>query len=312
MRSITRREFIQLCAGSAAGLGLMSVLGPQITETLAEAAEGKPPIIWIQGASCSGCSVSLLNSVEPTIEKVLLDVISLKYHPTIMAASGHQAFDAMEDIAIRHRHGFFLVVEGGIPVGENGRYCTIGESKGREITMLEAVTKLGEAAQAVIAAGSCASFGGIPGAHPNPTSVVGVSEIVKKTPVINIGCCPMHPDHFLGTVVYVLTYGEIPELDHYHRPKMFYSGSIHDHCPRRPYFDKGQFALKPGDEGCLALLGCKGFIAQSDCPTRKWNGGTNWCIEAGAPCQACSEPGFPDDCSPLYGVWPIKGSFAGK
>lgn len=312
MRSITRREFIRLCAGSAAGLGLMSVLGPHITETLAEAAEGKPPVIWIQGASCSGCSVSLLNSVEPPIEKVLLDVISLKYHPTIMAGAGHQAFEVMEEIAAKHRHSFFLVVEGGIPVGENGKYCTIGESKGREVTMLEAVTKLGEAAQAVIAAGSCASFGGIPGAAPNPTSVVGVSEIVKNTPVINIGNCPMHPDYFLGTVVYVLTYGEIPELDHYHRPKMFYGDPIHEHCPRRPFFDSGKFALEPGQEGCLALLGCKGFVAKSDCWKRKWNGGTSWCIQAGAPCQACSEPEFPDDCSPLYGLWPVKGQFAGK
>ncbi|MBO8128009.1 MAG: hydrogenase small subunit [Peptococcaceae bacterium] len=307
MRSISRREFIKLCAGSAAGLSLMSALGPQITESLAWAAEGKPTVVWLQGAACTGCSVSLLNSVEPAIEKVLLDVISLRYHPNIMASAGHVAFEQLEEIVNKEKDNFFLVVEGGVPTGAEGHYCTIGELKGKEITFAEAVATLGNAAKAVIAAGSCASFGGIPGATPNPTSVVGVDQIVTKKPVINIGNCPMHPDHFLGTVVYVLQYGDIPELDRFKRPKMFYPEPIHETCPRRPYFDAGQFAETVGDEGCLAHLGCKGFIAYSDCQKRKWNNGRNWCIGAGAPCLGCSEPYFPDDCSPFYGLWPLKG-----
>lgn len=236
-----------------------------------------------------------------------MDVISLRYHPNVSAASGHDVVHVLEEVAAKHRDNFFLVVEGGIPLGEKGHYCTIAEKNGKHLTILDAVAKMGEAAKAVIAAGSCASFGGIPAARPNPTSVVGVSHVVKNKPVINIGNCPMHPDHFLGTVVYVLTYGELPELDKYNRPKMFYPMPIHDNCPRRPMFEANQFALQPGQEGCLALLGCKGFIAMSDCPKRKWNGGTNWCIDAGAPCQACSEPEFPDDVSPLYGWMPVKG-----
>lgn len=302
---LTRREFIKLCMTSAAGASLITLLGPDLEETLAFAADGKPPVIWLQGASCTGCSISLLNSVEPAIEKVLLDVISLRYHPNVMAGSGHLCAEVLEEAATKYKDQFILVVEGGIPTKEKGAYCTIAEKNNKELTMLEAVTTLGNAASAVIAAGNCASFGGIPAAAPNPTGVVGVNQVVKNKPVINISLCPIHPDHFLGTVVYVLKYGKIPELDKFGRPKMFYPEPIHDNCIRRQYFDVGKFAQHIGDEGCLAYLGCKGFVAMSDCNKRGWNNNVNWCIKAGAPCQACSEPTYPDQSAPFYGVYPL-------
>jgi len=277
-----------------------------ILDTLALAAERKPPVIWLQGAGCTGCSVSLLNSVSVSIEKVLLDVISLRYHPTVMAGAGHQALDALEEAAAAHEGEFFLVVEGGVPTAGGGVYCTIGEKHGKEVTFYDALKQYGNKAAAIIAAGSCASFGGIPGAAPNPTGTVGVWEVIKKTPVINIGCCPMHPEDFLGTLVHVLKYGEIPDLDEYNRPKMFFPETIHIGCPRCTYFSQGIFAQNPGDEGCLAFVGCKGMVARAQCHVRQWNNQTNWCIAAGAPCQACSEPGFPDDCSPLYGRYRLS------
>ncbi|MDD3653459.1 MAG: hydrogenase small subunit [Desulfotomaculaceae bacterium] len=302
---LTRREFIKLCMSSTIGASLISILGPEMEKTLAYAADGKPPVIWLQGASCTGCSISLLNSVDPAIEKVILDVIGLKYHPNISAGAGHHVVEVLEEATAKYRDQFILVVEGGIPTKDKGIYCTIAEKNGKELTMLKAVTTLGEASQAVIAAGNCAAYGGIPAGVPNPTGVVGVDQVVKKKPVINISLCPMHPDHFLGTVVYVLKYGQIPELDRLGRPKMFYPGPIHDRCSRRSYFDDNKFARHISGEGCLALLGCKGFIAMSDCDKRGWNNNTNWCIKAGAPCQACSEPNFPDECEPFYGVYPL-------
>jgi len=291
---------------SAVGASLISLIGPDLEEALAMAADGKPPIIWLQGASCTGCSISLLNSVDPAIEKVLLDVISLRYHPNISAGSGHLVTEIFEEFSEKHKDQFFLVVEGAIPTKEDGAYCTIGEYKGRELTMLHTLNVLGNAAKAVIAAGQCASFGGIPGAAPNPTGAVGVNKVITKKPVINISLCPMHPDHFLGTVVYVLKYGQIPELDRYGRPKMFYPNYIHESCERRTYFDSGKFARFIGDEGCLALLGCKGFVSTADCPTRLWNNKVNWCVKAGAPCLGCSEPTFPDESGPFYGWYPLN------
>lgn len=314
MRKMSRREFVKLCGMSTAGLSLMSLLGPQITQTLAQAAEGKPPVVWIQASCCSGCSVSLLNSVEPGIDAVLLDVISLRYHPTVMAAAGEVGVEALYETAERHPGEFILCVEGGIPTAADGKYCMVGELDGKEITALEAVKHLGSKAKAVVAAGHCAAFGGIPGAQPNPSGVLGVDQVLNPHPlprkhnVINISNCPLHPDHIIGTLVYLLTYNEIPELDRYLRPKMFYGTSIHDNCPRRPYFDQGIFAKYIGDEGCLANLGCKGFIAMSDCPKRGWNDNVSWCIAAGAPCQACSEPGFPDGSAPFYGHMPVTGN----
>jgi hydrogenase small subunit len=121
---------------SAVGVSLITALGPDLQETLAMAAEGKPPVIWLQGASCTGCSISLLNSVDPAIEKVLLDVISLKYHPNISAGSGHLVAEIMDDLATNYKDQFILVIEGAIPVNNEGAYCTIAEKGGKEITML--------------------------------------------------------------------------------------------------------------------------------------------------------------------------------
>lgn len=309
---LTREEFIKLCLSSAVGASLITVISPDIKEVLAMAAEGKPPVIWLQGASCTGCSISLLNSVDPEIETVLLNVISLKYHPNISAGSGHLVAEVLEETAEKYKDQFVLIVEGAIPVKDNGIYCTIAEKNGKELTMLNAVSKLGEAAKAVIAAGQCASFGGIPGAAPNPTGIVGVDKVVKKKPVINMSLCPMQPAHFLGTVVYILKYGELPELDRYGRPKMFFPEPIHNVCWRRKYFDAGVFAQRIGEEGCLALLGCKGFVSMADCPQRGWNNNTNWCINAGAPCLGCSEPTFPDDSAPFYGLYPLNNKEKGS
>jgi hydrogenase small subunit len=310
---LTRAEFLKLCTATAAGASLVKFTGFGGQEALAKEAlalltdDGKPPVIWLQGASCTGCSVSLLNSVDPPIEKALLDIISLRYHPNLSAAQGELIPEIFAEVAEQYKDKFILVVEGAIPLKDDGIYCTITEERnGTPVTILSAVNKLGNAAKAVIAAGQCASYGGIPGADPNPTGVVGVDQVIKNKPVINLSLCPMQPDHFLGTVTYLLKNGTIPELDRHGRPKMFFPGPIHDACERRKLFDQGKFAQKIGDEGCLSLLGCKGFISMADCATRNWNNKVNWCVRAGAPCLGCSEPLFPDDSSPFYGSYQLN------
>lgn len=309
---LTRREFLKLCSASAVGMGISQLVVPEVVEALEKAAAGKPPVIWIQGASCAGCSISLLNTAHPSIAEVLLRVISLEYHPNVMASSGELAFSYLDIIADKAKGEFFLVVEGAVPTNDNGVYCTMGEKDGKEVTFLETVQTLGAKAKAILAVGDCAAFGGIPAGKPNPTGCKPVSEVVTGVPIINIPGCPSHPDWIVGTVVHVLLFG-LPALDDKARPKIFFAETIHQNCPNFSYFNEGKFATKLGEKGCLLQLGCKGPMSNSDCPLRKWNNGANWCIGAGAPCIGCSSAGFIDGMSPFYSalpkeLWPKKES----
>ncbi len=305
MKRFSRREFLKLSGRMAAILGLSPLLVTDMAEALEQSAAGNPPVLWIQGASCTGDSVSLLNSVEPDIKDVLLDIISLRFHPTVMAAAGDLAMSAMEETSEKAKGKYYLVVEGAVPKDDGGVYCTVGENgSGKPITFLNLLERLSKDAAAIIAVGTCATSGGIPAGAPNPTGCVGVSEVVKGTPVINIPGCPAHPDWILGSLAHVLLYKKVPALDGQGRPKLFFGKLIHDNCPRRQYFDNSIFARSLSEEGCLFKLGCKGPMTHADCPTRQWNNGVNFCIKAGAPCIGCAEVVFPDETSPMYKQMP--------
>ncbi|MGD0795618.1 MAG: hydrogenase small subunit [Dehalococcoidales bacterium] len=270
------------------------------------------PVIYLQAAACTGCAVSLLNTASPTIKNVLIDQIvpgmhiNLRFHPVVMAAPGDIAIEVMEDTAKQKKDGYLLVVDGAVPMATDAVYGAVGERNGKPVTMLERVIELARDALAVIALGSCAAFGGIAAAKPNPTGCQPVSKALAakgiKKPLINIPGCPPHPDWFVGTVAGIILKG-LPgadDLDDFLRPKAFYGKLIHENCTRRASFDEGKFAKKFGDEGCLYELGCKGPITYADCPLRKWNSGTNWVIGAGAPCNGCTQPEFPDQTAPFY------------
>lgn len=299
---ITRRSFLKVCGGTAAVTGLSNLGIPNIVEALEKALAGNPPVIWIQGAGCTGCSVSLLNTVDPDIATVLLKVISLKFHPTLMASAGEMALDKMYRVAEDYAGKFYMVVEGSIPTKERGGYCIIGERKGHEITMLEATIEMGRKAAAALAFGTCASFGGIPAAKPNPTGAKPVTAIFAengiKTPVLNISGCPPHPDWMVGTIAYALTRG-IPPVDGHGRPQLFYGSTIHENCPYLKHYEEGKFARSYGEEGCRLKLGCKGPETFADCWQRQWNNHVNWCVR-NAICIGCVQPNFWDEMAPLY------------
>jgi hydrogenase small subunit len=270
------------------------------------------PVVYLQTAACSGCAVSLLNTASPTIKNVLIDQIApgvhinLRFHPVVMAAAGDMALQVLEGTASEKKGEYVLVVDGAVPTAADGVYGAVGERGGKPVTMLKRVTELAKDALAVIGLGTCASFGGIPASPPNPTGCKPVREVLKAAgidkPLINIPGCPPHPDWFVGTVAGVILGGlpKAEDLDDFLRPKAFYGKLIHENCPRRASFDEGKFAKKFGDEGCLYELGCKGPITYADCPLRKWNSGTNWVIGAGAPCNGCTQPEFPDQTAPFY------------
>lgn len=300
MKGISRREFMKLCAGSVAAVGLSQVLLPELARALPAA--GNPPVIWIQGASCTGCSISLLNSVQPGVKEILTEVIGLKYHPNVSAAAGDLAMKVIDETM--KAGNYYLVVEGAAPTKDGGVYCTVGERNGMPLPFLERVQELGRNAAAVLAVGTCAAFGGLPAAKPNPTGCMSVLKVFGgagiKTPVINIAGCPPHPDWIVGTLAHVLLFNEAPELDKFNRPKVFYGKLVHDNCPRRQYFDNSVFAKNFSEPGCLLEIGCKGPMAHCDSFDRLWNGGVNWCLKAGAPCNACTEEGFPGCATPFY------------
>ena len=262
------------------------------------------PLVWLPAAACTGCSVSLLNSDSPTIKNVLVDPvvpgvhINLRFHPTIMAGAGEQALKALEETRVLYKGGYVLAVDGAIPTGPTESYCVMGERNGVPVTIASRFVELAWDAMAILAVGTCASFGGIPAGGTNPGNCVTVRKMMEvkgiKKPLINIPGCPPHPDWIVGTVASIVLNG-LPgpnDLDDNLRPKAFFGKLIHENCPRRAYFDEGKFAKKFGEEGCLYELGCKGPITHADCPTRRWNGGTNWVIGAGSPCLGCTQPEF--------------------
>jgi len=269
-------------------------------------------ILWIQGATCTGCSVSVLNSVAPNARNLLVDEVipghhlNLRFLPTVMAGAGEVAMEELNATHADKKGEYLLVVEGSVPTGDGGVYCSIGEDGDIPITFTDLVEKLAIDALAVICLGTCASYGGIFGAHPNPTGCVGVGEFFRQrgitTPHVNVPGCPPHPDWFVTTVVTLLLSG-IPtadQVDDDGRLLSIYGKLIHENCQRRAYFDEGKFAKHFGEEGCLYELGCKGPITYADCPIRLWNDGANWCVGSGSPCAGCTQPEFPDLVSPLY------------
>lgn len=291
-QGISRRAFLKFCAAMASMMALPPGSASAIAAALSQAK--RPSVIWLSFQECTGCTESLTRSHSPTLESMIFDMVSLDYHHTLQAASGFGAEQARDE-AMRAFHGkYLLLVDGSIPLKDGGVYSTIA---GR--TNLDLLEEAAKGAAAIVAVGSCAAFGGLPNAQPNPTGAVAVSDIVKDKPIVNISGCPPIPAVITGVLAHYLTFGELPALDELGRPKAFYGETIHDRCYRRPFYDQGKFAKTFDDEGarngwCLYELGCKGPVTHNACATTKWNGGAGFPIEAGHGCIGCSEPKFWD------------------
>ena len=261
----------------------------------------KPTLVWLEFQDCAGNTESFLRASKPTAADVILDLLSVDYHETIMAAAGKRAEDALA-AAIKDKQGqYIVIIEGSIPTGANGAYCTIGGKSALQIA--EDVCRN---AAAVIAVGTCASFGGLPAASPNPTSALSVGDAVHgiKT-LINLPACPVNAENLTALITYFLTFNRWPPTDHLSRPLFAYGKSIHDGCERRAHFDAGQYVERWGDQGhrdgfCLYKMGCKGPVTFQNCPNVGWNENTNWPIGCGHPCIGCAEPNFWDTMTPFY------------
>lgn len=251
-------------------------------------------LIWLEVTGCSGNIISLLNAENPNSEFLLKEITSLKYSNSLMFAEGDAAFQQFLDTLETE---FILVVEGAVATKDNGQYNIIARYQGKPITAMEAVKSAGEKAKYVLSVGTCASFGGISAAAPNPSQCVSVPQFLNRE-VIRVPGCPSHPDWVTGTIANLVAFG-IPELDELGRPIMFYGITIHDRCTRRSYFDKGIFATKLAEHECMFKLGCRGPVTRTDCPIRQWNGYVNWPVEDNTPCIGCAGERFPDGMEPF-------------
>jgi len=305
---LSRRDFVVFCAKLmvAAPFGLALTNQARAAEVAREVAKARRlPVIWLHFQDCTGCTETLLRTSEPDLGQLILHLISLDYHETLMAAAGKAAEAALRSSMRENSGKYVLVVEGAIPRKDKGVYMKIGGTPAAE--MLEEVA--GRAA-AVIGLGSCAAWGGIPSADPDPTGAVGVDAIVTGKPIVNIPGCPPNPYTLLGTVLQYARYGTLPDLDVEKRPKFAYDRDIHEHCPRRAHFDAGRFARQFGDAGhrqgwCLYHLGCKGPETHAGCSTRHFNEVVDaWPIGIGAPCIGCTEKTLAFRV-PLFQVIPI-------
>ncbi len=298
-RGISRRDFLGFCASMAAVLGLPETAGNAIAAAVES--EQKPILVWLEFQDCAGNSESFLRATHPTVADLILDIISLNYHEVLMAAAGSQAEGALAQTIHDNAGKYIVLIEGSIPTGADGAYCTIGGK-----SALQIARDVCAGAAATIAVGTCAAFGGIPAARPNPTGALSVSDAVPGVKnLINMSACPANAENLTALIVYYLTLKRWPPLDQYRRPLFAYGKTIHDNCERRAHFDAGQFVEAWGDEAhrhgqCLYKMGCKGPATSQNCPVVKWNEGTNWPIGCGHPCLGCAEPNFWDTMTPFY------------
>ncbi|MFW2488137.1 hydrogenase small subunit [Clostridium chromiireducens] len=250
--------------------------------------------IWLELTGCSGNIISLLNSENPGLYDILTDMVNFTYNNTLMGSEGEFAFEKFLETLDTE---FILLVDGAVSTKEKGRYNIVANYNGKNITALEAIQLAGGKAKYVVAVGTCASHGGISAAKPNPSESKSVQEVLSRQ-VIKLPGCPCHPDWVVGTIAHLVGYG-MPQLDDEGRPLLFYGVTIHDTCTRRGFFDKGIFAQKFGEEGCMLKLGCRGPVTKTDCPRRKWNGYVNWPIGDNTNCIGCAQSKFPDGMEPF-------------
>jgi NiFe hydrogenase small subunit HydA len=305
-RGMTRRDFLKSCGTLAVLLGLGQTAAPSIARALEDAA-ARPSVIWLDFQECLGCTESLTKSRYPDFVDVVLDLISLNYSEAVQAAAGKQAEAVLRKTMEEQRGAYVLVVEGSVATKIPNAMCVGGRQS------VDIAREALEGAAVVIAAGNCAAFGNVQAAHPNPTGAMGMLAFMQQegmdtSKLVQLTTCPVNPVHVTGAITYFLTYKELPPVDEWSRPTLWYGRRLHDDCPRRAHFDEGRFVEQlagPGEtEGyCLYKMGCRGPHTFCDCPTVLWNNRSNWCIGTGQ-CIGCAEKDYWDEFRDLYSPMP--------
>ncbi len=288
-------------------------------------------VFWLAGMSCDGCTVAVAGATQPPLENLLAGTIPgvpqiILHHPVLSVEAGAE-FVASFYKAERGELDVPYVVcfEGSIPdesiAAATGGYWSalgsehLGGDVHRPIPTTEWLKRLAPGAAAVIAIGTCATWGGIPAAAGNPTNSMSLMDYLGKDyrgtaglPVINIpGCAPVG-DNFTETVAMVLLFlqgiGPLPEFDELGRPSWLFSDTVHTKCVRGGYYEEGSFATKYGQKECLVEIGCWGPVVQCNITSRGAINHMGGCMNAGGVCIGCTMPGFPDKFAPFYEMPP--------
>lgn len=324
-----RRTFIKAVGVLGASLFLQTYKS-DIAKALNDLPETK--VLWLHGVMDSGCSISMLDGENPDILEFLqIFNLNLLYHEVLMMQQGifvdgqlANTSDLNSEILLEEilekERGYILIAEGAIANGPHGsgKYMILGGKIYRDV-----FEKAARNASLIVAIGQCATNSGVNAAESEIDELMdhrgvaftledsskGIVDLLGiETPVININGCPAHPDWvFLTIGAVALGKIKVPDdlpqvLDHWKRPKVFYppDHTVHDNCPRRGYYDRGEFETTVGGPKCLWKLGCKGPYSHADCAIRHWNDHVNFCPQAGSPCIGCVQPGFPDSTRPFY------------
>lgn len=278
-------------------------------------------VLWITaGLSCDGDTIAMTAATQPSIEDVVLGglpgIPRVNFHnPFLSYENGEEFMNYFHRAAAGQLAPFILVIEGSIPNEEikaEGYWAAFGtdQATGQPITTCEWIDRLAPKAWAVMAAGTCATYGGIHAMAGNPTGAMGLADYLgwkwRSTAGIPIVCvpgCPVVPDNFMETLLYLLyqAAGRAPmiPLDEALRPTWLFGQTVHEGCDRGGYYEQGQFAQEYGERTCIVKLGCWGPVVNCNVGKRGWMAGIGGCPNVGGICIGCTMPGFPDKFMPF-------------
>lgn len=278
---------------------------------------------WLAGMSCDGCSVAATGATSPSVEDLLLGrlpgVPRLVLHHPVLSVEAGEAFMKNYELAAEGRLNapYVVIFEGSVAdetlaEAMGGYWSAMGVGSDEKMVPTATwLSRLAPGAAAVIAIGTCATWGGIPSAYGNPTGAMSVMDFLGKdylstlgVPIVNIpGCSPIG-DNFTETVAAVLLFlnglGPLPEFDGLGRPAWLFNETVHRRCVRAGYYEEGVFAHEYGDRECLVEIGCWGPVVQCNITSRGAINHMGGCMNTGGICIGCTMPGFPDKFSPFY------------
>jgi len=278
-------------------------------------------VLWITaGLGCDGDSIAMTAATQPSLEDLvqgaLPGVPRMKLHHPLLAYDVGDAFLHRFELAAAGRlHPFILVIEGSIPneaVKAEGYWAAFGTDAqtGQPMLTCTWIDRLAPQAWAVMAAGTCATYGGIHAMHGNPTGAMGLPDYLgwnwrshAGIPIVCVPGCPTQPDNLTQTLLYLLyqAAGSAPmiPLDAALRPQWLFGETVHEGCDRGGYYEQAQFADAYGARSCIVQLGCWGPVVQCNVGKRGWMAGLGGCPNVGGICIGCTMPAFPDKFMPF-------------